>query len=108
MNEFQKAIIDMAFHQKHTPAPVKSSMVTKIVVLQRGWVLVGKYSREGDECLLLDSSVIRRWGTTKGLGELAINGPLKDTILEPAGTCRFHRGAEVLVLDCEESKWLKS
>jgi len=108
MNEFQKAIIEMAFQQKPTPAPTQSPTGRKIVVLQRGWVLVGTYSRDGDECLLLDSSVIRRWGTTKGLGELASSGPLKDTILEPAGTCRFHRGAEVLVLDCEESKWLRN
>lgn len=76
----------------------------KIVVLQRGWVAVGKHSVEGDEVVLTDASVIRRWGTTKGLGELRA-GPLRDTVLDPAGTVRAHRLAVVLTIDCEEAKW---
>ena len=77
----------------------------KIVVLQRGWVVCGDYYLDGDEVVLENSKVIRRWGTTKGLGELAKNGPLTDTILDNAGTTRFNRGAEVLTIDCEKSKW---
>ena len=61
----------------------------KIVVLHSGWVVVGDYSKEGAEVVLRNASVIRRWGTTKGLGELR-NGPTKDTILDPAGTIRAH------------------
>lgn len=37
----------------------------QIVVLNRGWVVVGNYSEDGDNCTLTDASVIRVWGTTK-------------------------------------------
>lgn len=76
----------------------------KIVVAQRGWVLVGDYSIEGDdEIVLTNASVIRIWGTTKGLGELALSGPTSKTILDPAGTVRFHRLTVVLVLEVTSS-----
>jgi hypothetical protein len=71
----------------------------RILVLQRGWVVVGNYSAEGDECVLTDASVIRRWGTTKGLGEL-VNGPLEDTVLDPAGIVRAHKLAVVMQIEC--------
>lgn len=80
----------------------------RIIVLQRGWVIVGRYFRRGTECRAEDSYVIRRWGTTNGLGELATKGPLTDTKLEPSGLSEFHRSAEVLTLRCEESKWVKA
>lgn len=79
-----------------------------IVVLQRGWVAVGRYGRIGDECTLTGASIVRQWGTTKGLPELAASGPTDKTVLDkmPVGhPIRFHRAAEVLVLDCVESKW---
>lgn len=77
----------------------------KIVVLQRGWVMVGQYSKDGDQCRLDDASTIRIWGTTKGLGELALNGPTSKTVLDPCGTVRFAELTAVAVLDCVESKW---
>ena len=78
----------------------------KIAVLQRGWIVVGRYKEEGDFIILTNTSVIRRWGTTKGLGELAKNGALDGTVLDPCGTVRARKGTEVLLIDCEESKWL--
>ena len=77
----------------------------KIVVLQRGWVAVGKYHRNGTECRLEGASVIRRWGTKNGLGELALNGPTSETVLDESGTIRFHLGAEVCRLDCKTTNW---
>lgn len=73
----------------------------RILVLQRGWVVVGSYSEQGDECVLTDASVIRRWGTTRGLGELR-DGPLKDTVLDPCGTVRVHRLAVVMQIECPQ------
>jgi hypothetical protein len=79
----------------------KEMMVSnvRILVLQRGWVVVGNYSEEGDECVLTDASVIRRWGTTKGLGQLA-SGPLADTVLDACGTVRAHKLAVVMQIEC--------
>ena len=77
----------------------------KIVVLQRGWVCVGLWERDGDLCALKNAAMIRTWGTTKGLGELR-NGPTSKTVLDKAGRVEFHILTTVLTIPCEESKWL--
>lgn len=77
----------------------------RIVILQRGWVMVGYFLQDGEKCWLNNASVIRVWGTSKGLGELAENGPLPNTKLDACGTVRFHELTIVATLDCVRSKW---
>jgi hypothetical protein len=73
----------------------------KIVVLDRGWVLVGEYGRDGDRCVMTKASIVRRWGTSQGLGELAQRGPLPQTVLDPCGgAVEFDARAQVLTLAC--------
>lgn len=85
---------------------VKGSKV-KIVVLQRGWVVVGEYAHNGNEATLENAATIRVWGTTKGLGELASDGPTGSTKLDKAGTVRFELLTAVLTIDVKDSdKWL--
>lgn len=77
----------------------------KIVILQRGWVMVGYFSRLGNDCKLEKASVIRSWGTTKGLGEIAI-GPTKDTKLDKCnGLVEFDYLTVVAMVSCEEKSW---
>ena len=77
----------------------------KIVVLQRGWVLVGNFREVSEtEHELTDASVIRQWGTTKGLGEL-VKGPTPSTTLDPCGRATFHPMTVVFKLDVEEAGW---
>lgn len=71
----------------------------RIIVLQRGWVAVGDFSQEGSNCTLANANIIRKWGTTKGLGQLALTGPTDETKLDPAGTMRFHELAIVTSFD---------
>jgi hypothetical protein len=76
-----------------------------IVILQRGWVIVGRLSQAGSRVKLTGASVIRRWGTTKGLPELA-NGPLSDTILDSAPLgIEYHELTEIARIPCVEDKW---
>jgi len=84
--------------------PATEPAETRIVILQRGWVMVGRWHRDGDDCTLTDAKVIRRWGTTKGLGELRA-GPQSGTTLDAAGTVRFHVLTVVASLDCEPGSW---
>ena len=70
-----------------------------IVVLQRGWVVIGHLAIDGDDVTVSNASVIRRWGTTKGLGQIALEGLQSDTVLDPCGTVRAHRLAVVMTLD---------
>jgi hypothetical protein len=76
----------------------------RIVILQRGWVAVGYYSKSGSDVKLDRASIIRKWGTSKGLGEL-VSGPLSDTKLDSCGTLQFHELAVVATMDTEASKW---
>lgn len=78
----------------------------KIVILQRGWVMVGRLERSGSECKLHNASVIRSWGTTKGLGEIASEGPKKDTKLDPCnGLVEFDYLTVVATICVNEDSW---
>lgn len=77
----------------------------RIVVLQRGWVVVGEYSKKGSQCMIKGASIIRRWGTTHGLPELAIKGPLQDTIMDKSPAIKFHELTEILSISCNPEKW---
>lgn len=79
--------------------------VKQIVILQRGWVFIGDLSKDGEEFTLSNAQNIQRWGTTKGLGQLASSGPTSNTVLQPAGTVRFHELTVVARLDVDGSKW---
>lgn len=78
----------------------------KIVILQRGWVFVGRYSKTGIDCVLENAKCIRQWGTTKGLGEL-VAGPLSKTVLDDASTVRFHELGVIATIDCDQEGWAK-
>jgi hypothetical protein len=77
----------------------------KIVVLQRGWVYVGKFERIGNDCKLHNAYNIRVWGTTKGLPEL-VNGVTKDTKLDKCdGVVEFDWLTVIHTITVNKSKW---
>lgn len=79
----------------------------KIVILQRGWVFIGRYSESeaGDMCHLDNAYSIRIWGTTRGLGELALEGKQINTKLDKAGSIDFHKLTVVASIDAKEDLW---
>jgi len=77
----------------------------QIVILNRGWNVIGEYKEKGDECVLENASVIRKWGTTKGLGELAEKGILENTILDKCPNVRFNKMTMVARMDVNEDNW---
>lgn len=99
-----KVIIDEV---EYTPTEQTKGNI-KIVVLQRGWVMVGRFERSGSDCKLHSASVIRVWGTSKGLGELAKNGPNSNTKLDPCyGLVEFDYLTVVASISCAEKVWEK-
>ena len=79
----------------------------RIVILQRGWVMVGRLERDGSRCILHNASVVRVWGTTKGLPEIANDGPTAKTVLDSCdGDVEFHELTMIAALACREDKWL--
>lgn len=78
----------------------------KICILQRGWVMVGRLERNGDACKLHNANVVRVWGTTNGLGEIAKGGPTPSTKLDKThGVVEFNDATMIACIACEESKW---
>jgi hypothetical protein len=87
-----------------TYTPSSGSSV-KIVILQRGFVFVGRMSQDGPNCKLSNASCVRIWGTTRGLGEIAKGGPTSKTVLDKCPDVRFHELTIVATIDCVEEKW---
>lgn len=80
----------------------------KIVILQRGWVMIGKLEKNGTDCKLHHASVIRNWGTTKGLGELAMEGKKDCTNLDKCGgLVEFDSLTVVATISVREDLWKK-
>lgn len=97
----QEVIIDGT---TYVPKGSSYSGEKRIVILQRGWVYIGDWVREGNDCKLLNAMNIRIWGTTKGLGEL-IEGPTSKTVLDPAGTVEFDYLTVVATITVNPKKW---
>lgn len=97
-------VVDGVTYVKQGSEEPKNSTI-KIVILQRGWVFIGRWSEDGDNCSLDNAYVIRIWGTTKGLGELALEGKQSSTKLDKAGHVNFHRLTIVATVDCKEDLW---
>ena len=77
----------------------------KIVVADRGFVYVGQVVSEDEKFVTLaNASNIRRWGTTKGLGEL-VGGPTASTVLDKTGSLRIPMRAVISMIDVEQEKW---
>ena len=80
----------------------------KIVILQRGWIVVGRFERNSSDCKMSNASIIRTWGTTKGLGEIALGGPTGSTKLDRCnGVVQFDYLTVVATIDCRGDKWEK-
>jgi len=77
-----------------------------ILILQRGWVMVGNLAQDGENYELTGASVIRRWGTTKGLGQLAAEGPQPNTVLDPIPTAvQIHPLTVIARIHCAGDAW---
>lgn len=85
----------------------KETKDIRIVFLQRGNVIVGNFRREGMHCYITGGSVIRRWGTTQGIGEIAMGGPTSGTTLDAVPEVEWHELVAVMLIKCEVSKWTK-
>ena len=70
--------------------------------------MVGRFEKVGDDCKLHNASVIRQWGTTKGLGEIAAAGPTSSTKLDPTnGLVEFDKLTIVARIACNKMAWAK-
>jgi len=78
-------------------------MARKIIVATQGFVFVGGFSEGGGYVHLSDASCIRKWGTTNGLGELAVKGKQPNTVLDFCGVVDIPMTSVVAILTCLSS-----
>lgn len=79
-----------------------------IAVLDRGFVYVGNVAIEKDWVRITNARNVRQWGTTKGLGELGLNGPTPNTKLDNCPDIHVPLHTLNHIMDTEEKKWKAS
>ena len=77
-------------------------MAIKIVVAQAGWVFMGEYAEDDTRVILSNAQNIRQWGTTRGLGEIALRGPTPQTQLDDYGVVHILKSAVLLTIECRQ------
>ena len=80
--------------------PYLISQKKQIVVTEGSWNLIGLVRDTEYGIEIAESAVIRVWGTTMGLGQIALNGPTPDTKLDPCGTVQVPHHAVIMRIDC--------
>ena len=104
MSKPETLMIDDVKYVRADAVP-ETSGDTKIVVLDRGFIYVGRVDLSDENfCVITQAKNIRQWGTTKGLGEL-VNGPLSGTKLDQVGTVRAPMRAVISMIDVVTTKW---
>ena len=82
---------------------------TKIMVLDRGFVIVGKVRMDelAYHWRISPGRTIRVWGTKNGLTELCA-GPRKETVLDPIAHESVPFRAVLRIIDASEDGWRKT
>jgi hypothetical protein len=78
----------------------------QIVILDRGFVYIGRVTADAEWIHIKDASNLRVWGTSKGLGEL-VDGPLANTKLDKTGNVKASRKALIAMIAVSEESWTK-
>lgn len=76
----------------------------RIVVIDRGWVVVGKVTDFGSNMIVHHCRCLRTWGTSRGLGEL-ISGPTSETKHDEMGIVDVPMRAVIFTMPVAEDAW---
>ena len=78
-----------------------------LVVADRGHVWVGRTKTDASRAYIEHGRIVRIWGTTRGLNELAASGPLSGTKIdaEAPSEVRVERRAIIAIIPCAEGAW---
>lgn len=79
----------------------------QLVVVDNGFVYVGNVLKDGPYYVIQNCFNVREAGTSKGFGQLAFEGPLKGTSLDPCPTVLVPEGRVCHFIACEPV-WAKT
>ena len=78
----------------------------KIVVIERGFIYVGRVEASDGEVTIHDARSLIRWGSSQHLGEL-VHGPLENTLLGASCTVRVRDGQIIHMIEVDQNDWRK-
>lgn len=84
--------------------PKQSHGDIKIVVLDRGFVYVGRVTEKDDRIEVSDAKNIIRWGTSKHIAEL-YRGPLENTRLGDSCSFIAYRHNVIHIINVDQDAW---
>lgn len=85
--------------------PVEEFGDIKIVVIERGFVYVGRVTTDiGDDITISGARSLIRWGSSQHLGEL-VRGPLENTRLGAACTVQVRRNQIIHMIEVDQDGW---
>lgn len=86
---------------------MKKSFPCCIIVLDKGFVYHGDLEVAEDGWFTITNCKnIRAFGSTKGLGQLSLNGPADETVLDPTNTVVGSGHVLQHVIMCNPAKWV--
>jgi len=78
----------------------------KIVVLERGFIYVGRVEESESEITIFGARSLIQWGTSQHLGEL-VNGPTVKTKLGSPCTVRSRKSQVIHMIEVNQDVWAK-
>lgn len=77
-------------------------MNNTIVVIESGWIMVGKMTNPSTQTTLLkNAAVVRRWNNGKGIGGLAKAENKHEYTLDPVGSVSIQTSKILFEIPCE-------
>ena len=76
-----------------------------IVVAERGFVYQGDVTIQNGWVLIDNAKNVRYWGTSKGLGQLALEGPQKETKLDACGSVKIPLAHLISLMPGKTTNW---
>lgn len=80
---------------------------THIAIVESGWVFAVNCpgAKLGEHIEAREARVIRKWGTTDGLAQLAIKGPTTETALELCSVISIPANKVLFLMDVTSAGW---
>ena len=83
------------------------SLGIKIAVVDNGFIYIGEVLVDGVYYIITRCANVRKSGTERGLGQIAFDGPTKETTLDHSPNVLVPVGRMCHLMDVAEDKWEK-
>lgn len=82
------------------------NMGVKIVIVDNGFIYIGEVISDDGYYIITRCANVRKSGTERGLGQIAFEGPTKDTVLDHSPNVVVPKGRVCHFMEVAEDKWM--